>query len=55
MDYPFCEKRNCVSYKKGHCILKTPEKDKESCLHYEEIMDSLRLKVDTFKGGLKKE
>jgi len=54
MDYPFCEKRKCVNYKKGHCILKNPEKDKESCLHYEEIMDSLRLKVDIFKGVSKK-
>lgn len=55
MDYPFCEKTNCVNYENGRCVLKNPEKDKESCLHYEDIMGSLRLKVDVFKGTLKTE
>jgi len=55
MDYPLCDKTDCVNYKKGRCTLKNPEKENESCLHYEEIMDSLRLKVDVFKGTLKRE
>jgi len=55
MGYPFCKKSNCVNYEKGRCILKNPEKGEESCLDYEDIMESLRLKVDLFKGTLKRE
>jgi hypothetical protein len=55
MGYPFCEKTNCVNYKKGRCILKNPEKSNESCLHFEDTMDSLRLKVNAFKGALRRE
>jgi len=55
MDYPFCEKKDCVNYKNGRCILRNPEKGKECCLHYEDIMDSLRLKVDTSKGTIKRD
>jgi len=55
MEYPFCEKKDCANYKKGRCTLKNPEKNKEFCLHYEEIMDALRLKVNVFKGKLERE
>ena len=55
LDYPFCEKTNCVNYKKGRCILKNPEKDDGTCLHYEDTLDSFRLKADVFKGTLKRE
>ncbi|MDH5623190.1 MAG: hypothetical protein OEY39_01800 [Candidatus Bathyarchaeota archaeon] len=55
MSYPSCEKTNCVNYKKEHCTLKNPEKGEASCLHYEDIMDSLRLKADVFRGALKRE
>jgi len=55
MDYPFCEKTNCVNHKEGRCILKNPEKSNESCLHFEDIMDSSRLRVNTFKGTLRRE
>jgi len=55
MDYPFCEKTNCINFKEGRCTLKNPEKNEKFCLHYEDKMDSLRLKVDVFKGTLNKE
>jgi hypothetical protein len=55
LDHPFCEKKNCVNYRKACCTLKSPEKDDGSCLHYEDVMDSLRLKTDVFKGQLKRE
>jgi len=55
MDYPFCEKTNCVNFKEGRCTLKNPEKSEKHCLHYEDTMDSLRLKANTFKGTLRKE
>jgi len=55
MDYPFCEKVNCANYEIGRCILKSPEKSNEFCLHFEGIVDSSRLKVNTFKGTLRRE
>lgn len=54
MDYPFCEKTNCGKNKKEHCILKNPEKYDGTCLHYEDIVDSLRWKVDIFQGKLRR-
>ena len=55
MEYPFCEKTNCVNYKKGYCFLKNPEKYDGTCLHYEDFTNSLRLKTDVFKGTLRRE
>ena len=55
LDHPFYEKKNCVNYMKGRCTLKNPEKDDGSCLHYEDVMDSLRLKTDVSKGQPERE
>jgi len=53
MDYPLCERMNCVNWRKGRCTLKDPEKDGDSCLYYEDALDSLRLKADATKGTLR--
>jgi len=53
MDYPLCERTNCVNCRKRRCTLKDPEKDKDSCLYYEDALDSLRLKADAVKGTLR--
>ncbi|MCW4053687.1 MAG: hypothetical protein NWE84_02045, partial [Candidatus Bathyarchaeota archaeon] len=47
-----CERKNCVNWKDGRCSLKSPEKDGETCLHFEEAMNFLRLKADAIKGSL---
>lgn len=47
-----CDKSNCINWKKGHCTLKDPEKETDSCLNYEDEMDSLRLRADAIKGSL---
>ena len=52
MDYPLCDQPNCINWKRGHCTLKNPEKEKDSCLNYEDEMDSLRLRADAIKGSL---
>jgi hypothetical protein len=52
MDYPLCERTNCINWKKGRCALKDQEKDGDSCLDYEDSMDALRLKADAIKGTL---
>jgi hypothetical protein len=52
MDYPLCEKTNCINWKKGHCTLKNPELNGNSCLDFEDAMDALRLKADAIKGTL---
>jgi hypothetical protein len=52
MDYPSCERKNCINSKKGRCALKDPEKNGDSCLDYEDSMDALRLKADAIKGTL---
>ena len=52
MDHPFCEQKNCINWKEGHCSLKGPEKSGASCLDFEDAMDSLRLKADAIKGAL---
>jgi hypothetical protein len=53
MDYPLCERSNCINWKNGHCTLKDPEKNGTSCLHYEDELDFLRLKADPIKGTLR--
>jgi len=50
MGYPLCELANCANWRKGRCTLKDPEKDGDSCLYYEDTLDSLRLKADAIKG-----
>ena len=52
MDHPLCDRLNCINWKSGSCALKDPEKEGESCLNYEDAMDSLRLKADAIKGTL---
>ena len=52
MDYPLCERTNCINWKKGRCALKDPEITGDSCLDYEDAMDALRLKADAIKGTL---
>ena len=52
VDYPLCERANCINWKEGRCVLKEPEKSGDSCLNYEDAMDSLRLKADVIKGTL---
>ena len=52
MDYPLCDRTNCVNWKNGRCVLKDPEKDGGSCLYYEDALDSLRLKADAIKRAL---
>jgi len=53
MDYPLCNRKNCINWKKGRCSLKDPEKEEDSCLYYENALDSLRLKADATKGTLR--
>ena len=52
MDFPFCERKSCINWKEGRCSLKAPEKNGDSCLNFEDEMDSLRLKADAVKGTL---
>jgi hypothetical protein len=52
MNYPLCERTSCVNWKNGRCALKNPEKNGDSCLDYEDVMDALRLKADAIKGTL---
>jgi len=52
MDYPTCERKTCIHWKDGRCTLKNPEKYDDTCLHYEDTMDALRLKADPLKGSL---
>jgi hypothetical protein len=52
MDYPLCEKKCCINWKGGHCSLRDPEKNIDSCLNFEDTMDTLRLKADAIKGTL---
>ena len=37
---------------KGKCTLIDPERTDNYCLHFEDSMDSLRLKADALKGSL---
>ena len=48
-----CNRDSWVNYRDGYCALKNPERDGNHCLHYEDTMNALRLKVDTFKGTLR--
>jgi len=52
MNYPLCNHNACINWKEGRCSIKDPEKEDDSCLYYEDIMNSLRLKADALKGTL---
>jgi len=52
MDYPPCERKNCINWKQGHCSLSNPEKVNGECLNFEDAIDFLRLKADAVKGTL---
>jgi hypothetical protein len=52
VDYPSCERTNCLNWKEGRCALKNPEKSGNSCLDYEDAMDFVRLKADAIRGTL---
>ncbi len=47
-----CDKKTCINYKEGRCSLSNPEKVSDSCLNFEDEMDSLRLRADAIKGTL---
>lgn len=48
-----CNQFNCINWKKnGRCALSNPELGKDYCLHFEDNIDSLRLKADAIKGIL---
>lgn len=44
-----CSRESCVSYRDGYCSLKNPERDGDNCLHYEDTLNSLRLKIETLR------
>jgi hypothetical protein len=52
MNFPSCSKTSCINWKKGKCTIKDPERTDNYCLHFEDSMDSLRLKADGIKGSL---
>ena len=52
MDYPLCDRTNCINWENGRCSIKDPEKDENACLHYDDTLDNLRLKADAIKGTL---
>jgi len=47
-----CDRDSCANYRDGCCALRNPEREGNFCLHYEDALSSLRLRVDTFKGTL---
>ena len=56
MENPVCVRSNCVNWKKnGRCALVDPELTDNYCLHFEDSIDSFRLKADSVKGILNQE
>lgn len=49
---PTCDRESCVNNRYGYCTLKNPEREGNHCLHYEDIMNALQLKV--FRGNLER-
>ena len=49
-----CNRVSCVNHSDGYCTFKNPERDGVHCLHYEDTMKSLRLRLDLFRGTLKR-
>jgi hypothetical protein len=52
MDFPACERKDCINWKNGNCSLKNPEKNSNSCLDFEDAMTFLQLKADPIRGTL---
>ena len=52
MSYHPCDKKTCINWVNGNCSIKDPEKTENSCLDFEDAMDSLRLRADAIKGAL---
>jgi len=51
-----CSRSDCANWKKnGRCALTDPELHDESCLYFEDVITSLRLKADSVKGILNRE
>ena len=56
MENPRCSRPDWPNWKKnGRCALTDPELHDESCLYFEDVITSLRLKTDAVKGILNKE
>jgi hypothetical protein len=51
LDYHFCERKTCVNWEEG-CSFREPEKTGESCLDFDDAMDSQRLRADALKETL---
>ncbi len=52
LDFPSCNRSNCIHWKEAHCSLKDPEREGSDCLDFEDAMDFVRLKADAIKGSL---
>ena len=52
MDFPVCERKDCINWKEGHCSLKNPEQNGSACLDFQDAMDFMRLKADAIRGTL---
>ena len=56
LENPKCTRSDCANWKKnGRCAQIDPELNDESCLHFEDVITSLRLKADSVRGILNKE
>ena len=56
MENPECTRSDCANWKKnGRCALIDPELMGDSCLYFEDAVDSLRLRADAVKGILNRE
>jgi hypothetical protein len=52
MDYPDCERKDCIYWKEERCSLKSPEKNGYACLDFQDAMEFMRLKADAIRGTL---
>jgi hypothetical protein len=52
MDFPVCERKDCINWREGHCGLKKPEKNISACLDFQDAMEFMRLKADAIRGTL---
>lgn len=51
MSNPLCNKSDCVNWKSnGECALSDPEKFNNTCLHFEDSFNSLKLRADSISG-----
>ena len=49
-----CDRESCVNNRDSYCALKNPVREGDHCLHYDNVIDALRLKVNVFKGNLRR-